>query len=198
MRRILLFVLLAAAVVAAAAPAQAQRRRYREYDNHPAGFEGRTLLSLHVGLSSPTGDFDNFFNSGLGVGGSIDYGISPDVLLGFEISHHSFDGDLPGDDANITPMTFNAEYIVPVVGNVKPFVGGGIGAYRHHEAIEQLDASIVEDTETTFGFNLGGGIAGRVGRQTLLGGGVRFHHVDGDRLPEANFFTFQVGLGFVL
>lgn len=198
MRRILLYVLLAAAVLAAAAPAEAQRRRYREYDNHPTGFEGRTLLGLHLGLSSPTGDFDNFFNSGLGVGGSISYGVSPDFLLGFEISHHSFDGDLPGDDADITPMTFNGEYVIPVVGNLKPFIGGGIGAYRHHEAIEQLDASIVEDTETAFGFNVGAGIAGRVGRQTLLGGGLRFHHVDGDRLPEANFFTLQVGLGFVL
>lgn len=197
MRRIVLFALLAAAVVSVAAPAEAQRRRYRE-DDRPSGFEGRSVLSLHLGLSSPTGDFDRIFNSGLGIGGSVAYGISPDVLLSFELSHHDFDGDLPGDNATITPMTFNGTYVVPVVGNVKPWLGGGIGAYRHHEAIEQFDGSVVEDTETAFGFNLGAGVAGRVGRQTLLGGGLRFHHVDADRLPQANFFTFQAGIGWVL
>lgn len=199
MRRILLYALLAAALFAAAAPAQAQRRRYRDYDRSP-GVEGQSIATIHLGLSSPTGDFDEIFNSGLGFGGSLAYGVSRSVLLSFELSHHDFDGDLPRDDASITPMTFNAAYVFPTGGSVIPWAGGGIGAYHHHERIQDLiDTGIdFDDSETAFGYNLGAGIGGPIGRRTLLGGGFRFHHVDGDRLLEANFWTFQVGLGFML
>jgi opacity protein-like surface antigen len=201
MRRILVYALLAAAVLAAAAPAQAQRRRYR-YDDRPAAssLEGRTIATIHLGLSTPTGDFDTIFDAGLGFGGSIAYGVSRSVLLSFELSHHEFDGQLPRDDASITPMTFNAAYVFPTGGRVIPWAGGGIGAYQHHERIEDGIAPGIDfdDDETAFGYNLGAGVGGPIARKTLLGAGFRFHHVDGDRLLEANFWTFQVGLGFVL
>jgi opacity protein-like surface antigen len=200
MRRILLTALLAAAVLSAAAPAQAQRRRVREYDGErTASIEGRTIATIHLGLSSPTGNFDDIFNSGLGFGGSIAYGVSRRVLLSFELSHHDFDGDLPRDDASITPMTFNAAYVFPTGGSVVPWAGGGLGAYQHHERIEDVGGGIAfDDEETAFGYNFGAGIGGPIAHRTLLGGGFRFHHVDGDRLLEANFWTFQVGLGFLL
>jgi opacity protein-like surface antigen len=201
MRRILLFALLAAAVLSVAAPAQAQRRRYRDYDDRPrSSLEGRTIATLHLGVSSPSGDFDEIFNSGIGFGGSIAYGVSRSVLLSFELSHHDFDGDLPRDDASITPMTFNAAYVFPTGGRIIPWAGGGIGAYQHHERIEEGIAPGIDfdDDETAFGYNFGAGIGGPVARRTLLGAGFRFHHVDGDRLLEANFWTFQVGLGFEL
>ena len=201
MRRIVMFALLAAAVLSVAAPAQAQRRRYREYDRpRYSSIEGQTVATLHLGVSSPTGDFENIFGSGLGFGGSIGYGISRRVLLSFELSHHEFDGDLPRDDADITPMTFNAAYVFPTGGSIVPWAGGGIGAYHHHEQIQDFFAPDVDldDSETAFGYNLGAGLSGPVARRTLLGGGFRFHHVDGDQLPEANFWTFQVGLGFLL
>ncbi|HYJ32663.1 MAG TPA: outer membrane beta-barrel protein [Candidatus Binatia bacterium] len=201
MRRILLYLLLAAAVLAVAAPAQAQHRRYRDYDRpRSSSVEGQTIATIHLGLSSPTGDFDTFFNSGLGFGGSIAYGVSRSVLLSFELSHHDFGGELPRDDASVTPMTFNAAYVFPTGGSVVPWAGGGIGAYGHHERIEDGISPGVDfdDSETAFGYNLGAGIGGPIARRTLLGGGFRFHHVDGDRLLEANFWTFQVGLGFML
>ena len=75
MRRILLFLLLAAAGLSVAAPAQAQRRRYRDYDRpRNSSVEGQTILGIHLGLSSPSGGFDDIYNSGLGIGGSIAYG----------------------------------------------------------------------------------------------------------------------------
>jgi len=199
MRRIVLYLLLAAAAVAVAAPAQAQRRRYyRDYDR-PVGVEGQTILGLHLGVSSPTGDFDTIYNSGLGFGASIGYGVSRSVLLSFEVSHHSFDGDLPNDDASITPVTFNADYILPTGGRVIPWIGGGIGPYHHHEEVDDAQGGVLfDDSETAFGYNLGAGIAGPIAQRTLLGGGFRFHHVSGDRLLDAEFWTFQVGLGFVL
>lgn len=200
MRRILLYPLLAAAVLSVAAPAQAQYRRYRDYDDRRSSIEGRTIATIHLGVSSPSGDFDEIFNSGIGFGGSIAYGISRSVLLSFELSHHDFDGDFPRDDASVTPMTFNAAYVFPTGGRIIPWAGGGIGAYQHHEQIEDGIAPGVDfdDDETAFGYNFGAGIGGPVARRTLLGAGFRFHHVDGDRLLDANFWTFQVGLGFEL
>lgn len=202
MRRILLFALLAAAVASAAAPAEAQRRRYRDYDyDRPrSSIENRAVATIHLGVSSPTGDFDQIFDSGLGFGASIGYGVSRNVLLSFELSHHEFDGDLPRDEASITPMTFNATYVFTGRGNLLPYVGGGLGAYQHSEQIQDyFDPGIdFDDDETAIGYNIGAGLAGPVARSTLLGAGFRFHHVDGDRLLEANFWTFQVGLGFLL
>lgn len=199
MRRILLYLLLAAAVFAVAAPAQAQRRRYYRDTERSYGVEGQTILGLHLGVSSPTGDFDTIFNSGLGFGGSIGYGVSRSVLLSFEVSHHTFDGDLPNDDASITPMTFNAAYVLPTGGQVVPWIGGGIGPYHHHEAVDDNAGGVlVDDSETTIGYNLGAGLAGPIARRTMLGGGFRFHHVSGDRLLDAEFWTFQIGLGFLL
>jgi len=202
MRRILLFALLAAAVLSAAAPAEAQRRRYRDNDyyDRPGSMEGRAIATLHLGFSSPTGDFDEIYNSGLGFGASLGYGVSRSLLVSFELSHHEFDGELPRDDASITPMTFNASYLFPTSGRVVPWVGGGLGAYHHAEQIEDFfgPGDDFDDDETAMGFNFGAGIAGPVARKTLLGAGFRYHHVDGDNLLDANFFTFQVGLGFLL
>lgn len=202
MRRILLFALLAAAVLSAAAPAEAQRRRYRdyEYDRPSSSIENRAIATIHLGVSSPSGDFDDVFDSGLGFGGSLGYGVSRNVLLSFELSHHEFDGEFPRDEASITPMTFNAAYVFSTGGSIVPWAGGGIGAYQHSEQIEDFfgPGDDFDDSETAMGWNIGAGLAGPIARRTLLGGGFRFHHVGGDDLLEADFWTFQVGLGFLL
>jgi len=194
MRRILSLVLLAAGLLTAACPAHAQRYRSREYDR-PRSFEGRTLASVHLGISSPTGNFGDAFNSGLGFGGSIGYGISRPVILSLGISHHEFDSNIFNDESvSITPVTFNADYAFPTHSRLVPWLGGGIGMYHVNDQI----VGFPDDDETSFGFNLGAGLAGPIGRKTLLGGGFRFHSVSGDRLPDSEFFTFQVGLGFFL
>ncbi len=199
MRRNLPLILLAAGLLTAAGPAHAQRYRYREAAQ-TRNLEGRTIATVHLGISSPSGSFGDVFNSGLGFGGSIGYGVSRRVMLSLGISHHDFGGDFPRDDASMTPITFDADYAFPTRGRIVPWLGGGIGMYRHSETVQDLFGPGVDfsDDETAFGFNLGAGLAGPVGRSTLLGGGFRFHSVSGDRLPDSAFFTLQVGLGFFL
>jgi opacity protein-like surface antigen len=191
MRRTLLLSLLAASLLAAA-PAFAQR--YTS-EGRPRGIQNRVILGAHLGLSAPTGDLGDSFNSGLGFGANIGYGVSRNFLLSFSLSHHEFDSDVFTDEqVSITPMTFNADYVFTTGGRVRPWVGGGIGAYRVNDQIEGFP----DDDESTFGFNLGAGLAGPISHRTLLGGGFRFHSVSGDRLPDSEFFTVQVGLGFFL
>jgi opacity protein-like surface antigen len=191
MRRALLLSLLAVGLVAAA-PVFAQK-----YTNEgrPRGIDHRVLASVHVGLSSPTGDLGDAFNSGLGFGGTIGYGVSRSVLLSFALSHHEFDSDVFTDEqVSVTPMTFNADYVFTTGSRIRPWVGGGIGAYHVNDQIEGFP----DDDETTFGWSLGGGLAGPISRRTLVGGGFRFHSVSGNNLPDSEFFTLQVGLGFFL
>lgn len=75
-----------------------------------------------------------------------------------------------------------------------PWVGGGIGAYSVNDQIEGFP----DLDETSFGVNIGAGLAGPIARRTMLGGGFRWHSISGDELPDSQFFTFQVGLGFML
>jgi hypothetical protein len=49
----------------------------RDYRERPlrGGFEHRTMLRVHMGISSPTGDFGDIANTGWGIGGSVGYGV---------------------------------------------------------------------------------------------------------------------------
>lgn len=191
MRRMLSVVLLALAATLVTSPASAQRYSDRHY-----GFSHQTVASLHLGVSMPTGDFGDVFESGLGFGGSIGYGVGRQLLLSANISHHEFDSDIPGLEASTTPITFNLDYIVPTSGNLMPWVGGGLGIYNVEIEDEEFD---FEADESNFGINLGAGLAGRVGNKTLLGGGFRYHMVsDGDEIDDTPFLTLQFGVGFLL
>jgi opacity protein-like surface antigen len=192
MRRILTMILLAAAVLTAADAAMAQR--YRDRYERPRRIEGRAVGTVHIGMSSPTGDLGDVFDSGLGFGASIGYGISESVILSLGLSHHSFDHETFSDEkVTITPGTFNADYVFGS-RSLMPWVGGGIGIYNVNDQIEGFP----DEDESSFGFNLGAGVAGAIGRRTLIGGGFRYHSVSGDELPDSEFVTFQVGLGFFL
>jgi opacity protein-like surface antigen len=194
MRRTLLLVLLAAAFLTAASPAHAQRYRTREYDR-PRNLEGRTMATVHFGISSPTGDLGDFYDSGLGFGGSIGHGISQRVMLSLGVSHHEFDHETFNDqEVSITPVTLNVDYAFGTSNRLMPWVGGGIGMYQVSDQLEGFP----DIDESSFGFNLGAGIAGPIARKTLLGAGFRYHSVSGDELPDSQFFTFQIGLGFFL
>lgn len=195
MRLRLWLVLFAVALATAPAPALAQRARYHDDYDRPHNLEGRALASVHLGISTPTGNFGDAFDSGLGFGGSIGYGISRQVMLSAAISHHEFDHQVFNDESvSVTPFTFNADYVFPTSGKIMPWVGGGIGMYSVSDEIVGLP----DLDETDFGLNFGAGIAAPIARSTLLGGGFRYHFVSGDELPDTEFFTFQIGLGFFL
>ena len=200
MRRTLSLTLLVLALAAAATPGYAQRYRYSERSSR--SFEGQTMATVHLGISSATGDFGDVFDSGLGFGASIGYGVSDHVVLSANLSHHEFDSDFSDLDASTTPITFNADYAFSTRGKLIPWIGGGIGAYNVSVEIEDFfgPGDDLEADDTNFGFNLGAGVAGPISRKTLLGGGFRYHFVsEGDEFDsESSFFTVQFGLGFLL
>src|SRR5688572_21064880 len=150
MRRTLTMILLAAAVLTVAAPVMAQR--YRDRYERPRRIEGRALGTVHIGMSSPTGDFGDFFDTGLGFGASIGYGISESVVLSLGLSHHSFDDEEFSDaKVTITPVTFNADYVFRSGSSLMPWLGGGIGMYQVSDQVEGFP----DEDESSLGFNVG-------------------------------------------
>ncbi len=185
-----------------AASAERPTRRARSSDG--PGVQGRTVLRLHGGLSSPTGDFGNAFDGGFGFGANIARGISRSVLFSVGVAYHGFDGDGFGGNATVIPFTFNLDAFLPNSGRVHPWVGGGLGLYN----VEIDSGPIVVPffgvisgsvSETNFGINFGAGFGAPAGDNGVWGAGLKFHHVfEGDTFTDLDFVTMQVGYGFYL
>jgi opacity protein-like surface antigen len=193
---------LAAAVPASAASFERPVRRSASSDG--AGVEGITLLRLHGGLSVPSGDFGDGFNSGIAFGADIAHGVGRSLLLSGGVAYHHFDGDGFNGHASIVPLTFNVEGLFPSSGKVHPWIGGGIGLYDVHVdtgtfVIPGFGAVSASASETNFGFNFGAGIGSRTGDRRVWGVGFKFHHIDGgDVFNDIEFATIQGAYGFFL
>lgn len=204
-----MFVLLAAGLLAVtlvsdvfAASAERPTRRSPRSEGH--GVQGQTLLRLHGGFSSPTGDFGDGFDGGLGFGANIAHGISRSVLFSAGVGYHGFDGDGFAGDATVIPFTFNLDTFLPSSGRVHPWVGGGIGFYN-----VEIDSGPIfvpffgvisgSVSETNFGINFGAGFGTRAGERGVWGAGLKYHHIfEGDTFTDLDFVTLQVGYGFYL
>jgi opacity protein-like surface antigen len=113
-------------------------------------------LGVSGGLTLPTGDFGEVFNSGYHIGGHLNLApASLPVELLFDVTYHSFEGD---DDLVVTPFDFsflsiaaNAAYVLPGV-SVRPYLMGGVGVYLGKADVEGAER------ESDVGLSLGGGL----------------------------------------
>jgi len=172
--------------------------RYRDR-TFMGGFEGRTMLRVHMGMSNPTGDFDNAVNTGWGLGGSIGYGIGRNTVLSGGVAYHHFGEDGADGHVSIVPITASVDYGFTTHGSVRPWISGGLGVYDLSETffVPSLGAD-VSDSEADFGINFGFGIAAPVNPHTAWGAGFKFHHIVGSNFPDTDFIALQAGLAFPL
>ena len=190
----------AASLAAEASGASLARPQGRAPRPAGAGVDGVTLLRLHVGLSAPTGNFNDDFDAGLGVGASVALGVSRTVLLSVGAAYHGFNGNGFDGDATIVPVTFNVENFFPSSGSVHPWIGGGFGLYNvevesNAIILEPGESNSVDETNT--GIHFGAGIGSRSGDRDVWGVGLRYHHVfEGDRFNDLDFVTLQATYGF--
>jgi hypothetical protein len=200
---IILLLLAAATSWAESSDGAVRRRPARERAGTGEGVYGLTMLQLHAGFSTPTGNLSEGFNSGWGAGVGIAHGVTPTILLSSSLAVHQFDAEGPNGDITIVPWTFDVDAVIPTEGKVRPWVGGGLGVY--HEDVDvsayspvfgAVSASL---SETNFGLNMGMGLGGPLGPRTLWGAGFKFHHIfEGDTFNDLSFFTFQFGFGYAL
>ncbi len=183
---------------------------YREYQrNDPyrdrggrGGFEGRTMLRFHGGLSAPTGDFDNEVNTGWGLGASLGYGISRNTVLSWGVAYHRFGDEFADGHFGITPVTMSVDYGFSSRSRVRPWISGGVGLYHVSAKFSELVAPatflVVTDSENDFGFNFGFGIAMPTSGRSTFGAGFKFHHIVGNDFPDTDFLALQAGLSYPL
>jgi opacity protein-like surface antigen len=174
------------------------RDRARERSHYRSGFEGRTYLRFHGGISFPSGDFSNVVNSGLGLGASLGYGLGRNTILSGGVAYHRFGEDLQDGHVSIVPMTANIDYGFASSRRVRPWISGGLGLYHLRETVPVSPTVEATDSESDFGFNLGFGIAMPTSGRSAWGVGLRYHHISGDRFLDANFLALQAGLSYPL
>jgi opacity protein-like surface antigen len=189
--------------------AETSDRPYRENPRERSwrgGFEGRTLLRFHGGISTPSGDFGDAVDTGWGLGASIGYGISRNTVLSWGIAYHRFSEDFGDPDLDghvgITPITMSVDYGFSTSGSVRPWISGGLGLYHLSEEVTEFfpPSTFVttSESENDFGFNFGFGIATPLSRRTTFGAGFKFHHIVGDGFPDTDFLTLQAGVAYPL
>ena len=191
--------------LAGSAFAETLNRLHGEYPrDHPyrdrayrAGFEGRTMLRVHMGLSIPAGDFDNAVNTGLGLGGSIGYGVGRNTVLSGGVAYHRFGEDLVDGHVSVVPVTVAVDYGFSSSGTVRPWISGGLGLYNLSETVTDAFGT-TSDSESDFGFNFGFGIAMPMSSGNSFGAGFKFHHIVGNNFPDTDFLALQAGLAFPL
>jgi hypothetical protein len=162
------------------------------------GFEGRTMLRVHMGISSPTGDFGDIANTGWGIGGSVGYGVGRNTMISGGVAFHHFGDQFIDGHTNIVPITGSVDYGFNSRGRIRPWISGGLGVYNVSFEDDVPGTGVVSDSEADFGFNFGFGIAGPLSSGNAWGAGFKFHHVAGNDFIDSDFVTFQGGLGFPL
>jgi len=183
---------------AAARPAGSRDLRQRSKSE---GVDKLTLLRLTGGISMPSGNLGDGFETGPGLGLSLAYGVSPIVLLSTGVGYHHFGADGGGADIDIIPVTFNVDAMIPTEGHVRPWVGGGLGLYNVDLEVDTSDPFAGDDgvSESNAGINFGMGLGGPMGARTTWGAAFRYHHIfEGDTFNDLDFLTFQFGVGFAL
>ncbi len=180
------------------------RERPRDYSDRGSngGFEGRTMLRFHGGLSVPSGDFDNAVNTGWGLGASLGYGVGRNTVLSWGVAYHRFGRSSVDGHVGVTPVTMSVDYGFSSRSRVRPWISGGLGLYHLADKTSELVAPgtfvVTSDSENDFGFNFGFGVATPTSGRSTFGAGFKFHHVVGNNFPDTDFLALQAGLSYPL
>jgi opacity protein-like surface antigen len=173
-----------------AASAEAQRRPVVLHASVPEA--GDLAAGASVGLSTPT---DRFFGNGIEVAGGIEGYLTPRVAVRGQLGTTWWDiTGLRGAD-EMQPMFVSANLVYNWGGEVwHPYVTGGIGVYRFKFEGERGD-----DSDSSGGFNFGGGIEYFMESRTAITGEVLYHSVgdfrtSGLTFAEGSFWSFMGGL----
>ena len=143
------------------------------------------------GLSIPTGDFGDFFESGYNVGALLEFTprLSP-VTLRVEGDYQRFavkDVDSESDLRMISG-TANALFKFGSATMVRPYVLGGVGLFNVGGTGDD------GESENKFGYNVGGGLEIPLSGITVFGD-VRFQQVRVGDEGESNFNLVPIKVG---
>jgi opacity protein-like surface antigen len=143
------------------------------------------------GLSLPTGDFADFFESGYNVGALLEFtpAVSP-VAIRIEGDYQRFAvKDIDSNtDLRIISGTANALFKFGSAMAIRPYVLGGLGLFNVGSTGDE------GESENKFGYNVGGGLEIPLSGITVFGD-VRFQQVRVGEEGESNFNIVPIKIG---
>lgn len=146
--------------------------------------KGNLAAVLDVGAGIPQGTFSNAFNTGFSLNAGLEYLFTPYVSAEAIFGYHHFPGAMAGN-VDVYQFSANAKiYLIPPPSKLRPFVNGGIGAYK------------LSPGSSNFGANFGGGVLYQLTARFGLQGSYDFHNVN-TPVSATRFSTLQGGLRVV-
>lgn len=174
----------------------------------PSPGSAEWLLEGNAGVGMPTGDFGDFWGSGLLVGASLGY-LSAPFEIGADVSWLSNDptGDYADglesinaeDEFSFIQYGVHARWMSPSQSSLSPYVGVGLAAYSLKEDYEEPGFA-EELTNTALGVNVKAGANYWFNPAWAIGADVAYHAVwpDEDEIghDNASFIGIQAGLRY--
>jgi len=132
----------------------------------------------------------DYLGSGLTLEGFYEYYFDPRVSMRFGLGWAEPEFENDEDAVKIVRIPFDILYNWNG-GDVRPFVGAGIGAYI---LTLKDNGRTVRDSESTLGATLFGGVEFSASRSTALKAELRYHIIDDIRGVEPDGFSLTIGL----
>lgn len=131
-------------------------------------------------------------NSNIGVAFG---GMGP--VFGFEAEigyARDFFGESAGADSNV--LTFMSNLMIgPKIGPVRPYVTGGVGLFKTR--VEFTAGDLIDTSNNSFGWNMGGGIIGMFGEHIGVRGDLRwFSTFEDSTIPLLGFTLVNEKVNF--
>jgi hypothetical protein len=144
---------------------------------------GHFAVSLDAGAAIPHGSFSNFFNTGFSFNAGLETIFTPHFSAEAKFGYHRFGASF-GDDLNLYQFTGGGKaYLLAPPHRLRPFIEGGIGAYKFDSGATKfgghIGGGVLYEFTPHFGIQArynhhGVNVPGSVTRFSTLQGGARF------------------------
>jgi len=160
-------------------------------------------VGIYGGLGMPTGDFSDAASTGYDFGATGTWMFAPTWGVGVDVAYFSWSGsddiEATGDDWTFSAVqaTGHGLFMIPTQGNMHPWLKGGLGMYNMKASVDYATppGGSADDSESNFGFNVGGGIDMATSPTMRVGVGAAYHIIQTD--PDAtNLFTVDLHVRF--
>jgi opacity protein-like surface antigen len=149
--------------------------------------------SLYGGMSNPTGEGSP--DGSFAARANLLYQATPVIGVGGELGYHKFgseDVDFGGGPVEVSSSMWQFTPTVKaqsITGSIRPYGIGGLGMYSFRVSVDGTSES-----DTNFGFNLGGGAEFGTG-PTTFGVEARWHSISTEG-ESTDMISFMGGINF--
>ena len=167
---------------------------------------GSSLIGLTGGLGIPTGDYGDAASNGWHLGATGTHMMNDQWGFGGDLAYHSWNGseDMnagaealfgPGSEFKWSALQASAHAVmaIPTQGNAQPYAKVGFGLYNMGLKLTSPSGD-ASDSQSEFGFNVGGGMNFRTQGNMSWGVNGAYHIDQAESDLGSNVNFFQVGV----